>query len=328
MMKRESALVVALCLVGGGVLLSYAISSRQQRGSDAGVPAPSISETNPGVVVEGKVELESEGRRWTEEFGVVRSAAGVLEELGHSVTSFETWLQHGDSGLVLLPRLVDAQPFEGGGVRTVTTVQSNHPELIPKGVFEYQHSTGDDLSDSIRKGFEQWAQIDLLVLLDAFRREPETCTVLEWSFPTEDGDPERIRRVLLGPVAHFVLESPSEEDADGETQEEHPFCLCCLFTNTMDSFESFLESDDFCAIRFYAARDQNGDPMADCRVNGEDWEEGARALRGYVETWPQRGVEFRKQYVAVQTVKERTGGNETDTEAEPAAQRNPGDRES
>jgi len=139
-MKRESALVVALCLVGGFVLLGYAISSRQQRPGDAGVPGPSISEANPGVVGEDEVEFEREGRRRTEEFGVVRSAAGVLEELGHSVTSFETWLQHGDSGLVLHFRLVDAQPFEGGGVRTVTAVQSTHPELIPRGVFEYQHS--------------------------------------------------------------------------------------------------------------------------------------------------------------------------------------------
>jgi len=50
-------------------------------------------------------------------------------------------------------------------------------------------------------------------------------------------------------------------------------------------------------------RDQDGAAAADCRVNGEDWKEGERALRAYVEKWPQRGFEARKQYVILQNFK-------------------------
>jgi hypothetical protein len=39
--------------------------------------------------------------------------------------------------------------------------------------------------------------------------------------------------------------------------------------------------------------------QADCRVNGEDWLAGADALRAYVATWPDRGLETRKQYVLI-----------------------------
>jgi hypothetical protein len=70
----------------------------------------------------------------------------------------------------------------------------------------------------------------------------------------------------------------------------------------MLAFQALLETDDFYGIRFYAMRDADGNPQADCRVNGEDWEPGAAALREYVAKWPERGFEFRKQYVVLQTV--------------------------
>jgi hypothetical protein len=37
-------------------------------------------------------------------------------------------------------------------------------------------------------------------------------------------------------------------------------------------------------------------------VNGEDFEPGRAALAKWVEKWPSRGFEFRKQYVILQTV--------------------------
>ena len=40
---------------------------------------------------------------------------------------------------------------------------------------------------------------------------------------------------------------------------------------------------------------------ADCRVNGVDRPEGAAALVRYAQTWPDRGFEYRKQYVCIQT---------------------------
>ena len=84
---------------------------------------------------------------------------------------------------------------------------------------------------------------------------------------------------------------------------EHPFCPCCFLTNTFDAFKALMESDRFYGIRLFAARGEDGSPQADCRVNGQDWEDGKRALLGYVETWPQAGLEFRKQYVVMQTLR-------------------------
>jgi len=49
------------------------------------------------------------------------------------------------------------------------------------------------------------------------------------------------------------------------------------------------------------SRDTEGHIEADCRVNGVDRPEGAAALMRYAKTWPDRGFEYRKQYVGIQT---------------------------
>jgi hypothetical protein len=55
-------------------------------------------------------------------------------------------------------------------------------------------------------------------------------------------------------------------------------------------------------IRLFAGRGEDGSAQADCRVSGEDWEDGKRALLNYVDSWPQAGLELRKQYVVMQTL--------------------------
>ncbi len=82
-------------------------------------------------------------------------------------------------------------------------------------------------------------------------------------------------------------------------EEEHPFCPCCLFTNSHEAFKPIIESPGLFAIRLYAARDASGEPTADCRINGKEFEPGKAELRTYVAKWPDAGVEFRKQYVVV-----------------------------
>lgn len=304
--------LVALSLLAGTALVGYAVSRWLPRHA----LRPSTSEGNPGVSVEGDVTFGDGGRTRTERFNMVHLLAGMLEELGYSVESHSTWLEHRASGLVFQPRLVEAQPLEGRGIRTVTTIEISHPDLALEGVFEYQHATGDNVNDSIKKGLEQWVRLDLPVLLDASRQRAETCVALEKSFPAEDGAPDRIRRVLLGPVEDFAATLWPVTDADIGSADHPPSCSCCLFTHTMDAFESLVESDKFYAIRLYAGRDPAGAPLVDSRVNGHHWEEGAEALREYVKTWPQRGVEFRKQYVVVQTLKHRVPVGRRDAEAE------------
>ena len=49
-------------------------------------------------------------------------------------------------------------------------------------------------------------------------------------------------------------------------------------------------------------RNAEGSAEADCRVNGVDWPAGKAALLKYVATWPERGFEYRKQFVAIRTL--------------------------
>jgi hypothetical protein len=263
-------------------------------------PAPPLCPANPGTGVEAKVAFSTGDRSWTEEVNLVSLAAAVFKEQGYSVTNEKTWLLHGDSGFMILPQFVGIQPLEDGGVQTVTTVQTNHPTLAPGGVFEYQHSMGDSVADSVAKGFDQWVQTDFVTLLDALRPKPESCTALEMAFPARDDKPARVRRAVLGPVAHFMQDPPSQ--AAENAPEEHPFCPCCLLTNSFEAFRDLIERDGFYCLRLFAARTTEGTPEADCRVNGEDWEKGAQALREYARTWPAAGYEFRKQYVVLQSI--------------------------
>jgi Family of unknown function (DUF6348) len=278
---------------------------------------PKLLPSNPGTGVSGNVAFSNAERTWNEHYNLVTMAASVLGEHGHRVQSEESWLVQPESGFILLPQLVQLQPLEKGGVRTTTTIQTHHPALVPDGVFEYQHSTGDNVEDSIRKGFDQWAQTDLVALLEALRPEPKTCTTLKLDFPERDGKPAYSRRAVLGPVAHFVQNpqiyeerkidaepktTQSGEDVQGEQCERHAFCPCCLLTNSWEAFKELIEGGSFYGLRLFAARDVEGAPQADCRVNGNDWKRGAEALRKYAATWPEAGYEFRKQYVVLQTI--------------------------
>jgi len=259
-------------------------------------PPPICPSNTAGMGTAGKVELSNGEQSWTEHFDVVSEAAAAFKSRSHVVTTHKTWLEHGESGFLIQPQLAELQLLESGGVRTVTTMQVNHPALIPAGVFEYQHSTGDTVVSSLTKGFDQWVQTDFVTFLDALRIKPEFCTMMEMTFPAKDGKPELVRRAVLGPVTH-MSQTPTDA-AEGHA----PVCPCCLLTNSFEAFRELMGGDAFYGLRLFALRDGDGNPGADCRVNGDDWEKGAQALRAYAHTWPAAGYEFRKQYVVLQTV--------------------------
>jgi hypothetical protein len=274
---------------------------------------PKLLPSNPGISVAGKVSFSNAEKNWIEHYNVIALLESFLGEQGQLVQREESWLVHQDSGFILLPRLVNLQPLDKGGVRTTTTIQTNHPVLVPAGIFEYQHSTGNNVEDSLRKGFDQWAQTDFVALREALQTSPKTCTTLNFSFPEKDGRPPYSRRAVLGPVTH-VVENPqiyaeqnvreSGGDVQGEHCEGHEFCPCCLLTHSFEAFKELIEGGTFHGLRLFAARDEKGVPQADCRVNGGDWVKGAAALREYATTWPSAGYEFRKQYVVLHSVEQ------------------------
>jgi hypothetical protein len=180
-------------------------------------------------------------------------------------------------------------------VHTVSTVQVNHPTLAPAGVFEYQHSGGETLNESVAEGLAQWVKMDFVVLVDALRPKPGTCSAMEMSFPAKEGLPARKRRAVLGPVYH------ARNSGERTEPEEHPFCPCCLLTNSFEAFKDLVMGYDVHFLRLFAMR-EHGEVGADCRVDGHDFEPGAEALRAYARTWPGGGFEVRKQLVVVQSV--------------------------
>jgi hypothetical protein len=268
-------------------------------------PAPATLDGDPQSAsnpAEVGIGFSNAAGSWTERVNLVQLAAAVLQQHSHATRSHHDWVEHRDSGFLIRPRMVGFQPLDGGGVRTATTIQTSHPALTSANVFEYQHSTGGSIEESVSKGFDHWLQLDFVVLLDALREKPANCMVLELSFPATEAAPARARRAVLGPVAQFRTSPPPAPASQPASAEEHPFCACCMFTNSFEPFRSIVQGEGFHGIRLYAARDENGIPQADCRVNGIDFELGAAALRKYVGTWPQIGFEFRKQYIVLQDV--------------------------
>lgn len=257
--------------------------------------APSgTSEANPAKGTSLSAAFTNGERTWTETVDLMSCISTVLKTGGHSHSVCKSWIEL-NSGLILRPGIASFKPLQKGGVQTVTTIEVGDTGRIPAGVFEYQHATGNDTRDSVSKGFESWMRLDLPVFLDAFRDKPELCTFMDFDSPAQGTSPARKRRVILGPVSHLVTR-PAKN-----LSEEHPFCPCCLFTNTSIVFKEKVADDNFYAVRLFAMRDENGAAASDCRVNGQDWEDGKEALRQYVRAWPDRGVEFRKQYIVIRT---------------------------
>ena len=263
--------------------------------------APQRSADRPGEMetVSGTVRFANGDRSWSETFNVVDSLERVLKRQEFFSRRDGNTLTLTESGFAISPVLVSFKPTDDGGSQTTTVTRVRHPTLIPDGLFEYQHSTGNSLADALAKGFDQWGQTDLAALLDALDEKPSRCTRMEMSMPATAERPERHRRIVLGPVSHLAIHAPPPEPAaDGE----HSFCPCCLLTKSFEAFQDQVRADGTFGIRLFAMRNADGTASADCRVNGAEYEPGKIALRQYVQSWPDRGVEFRKQYVVVRSI--------------------------
>jgi len=243
--------------------------------------------------------FQNEEGSWEESIHLLDLLEQVMEEKGRS-------LQRQDESLIDQETRFEVSPefltFDHGenGVQTCSIITVSHPELVPAGLFEYQHSAGTDTAESVRSGFDTWYQTDFVPLREATLASPDECMTLV--IESSDG---RKRLIIWGPVAHYAeqqetYEAASACSADGDS-DEHPFCPCCMFTRSVEAFQWLVESSDFYGLRMYAMRDENGRAQSDCRINGHDDKKGMAALRRYVTTWPQAGFEFRKQYVVVQT---------------------------
>lgn len=262
-------------------------------------PKPTTSESNPGKVIEGSFDFSSGGRSWTEHFNMVELAERTLGK-SHELQCHDSWLTLKEKGYILQPRLVKVIPEDEGGVQTVTSMEVSHPTLLPLPVFEFQHSLGRSIEESAMRGFEQWALVDLPVFLELPLSEPKLCMEFMQEMPKKDSAGKRTRRLLLGPLQHDQAEAAPVPE-EGEHAAD---CPCCLLFKNEKAFTPLLESDDFIALRLYALRTEDGQALADCRINGVPWTPGKAALERYVASWPGKGFAYRRQYIVVHTLAE------------------------
>ena len=223
--------------------------------------------------------------------------AHTLDELGIATEEQGQRLVLED-GLQLVPHVVDIAAQSDEHWRTSTVIEVYHP-LIEDVLFEYQHSGGRSQITSLHDGFNQWARMDLVTLRDAVQPELQRPSMSVGYTDEATGQPYQ-RQVVLGPTGHYQ-QRPPEASAlpDGDEDDDHDFCPCCLFSNSMQAFSDQLKSREFLGVRLYAARDSQGEISADCRINGEDFPAALPYLKAYVQTWPDAGLEFRKQYVVI-----------------------------
>jgi hypothetical protein len=259
---------------------------------------PAAAPENPGRGHIVRVAFSNAEKSWEESDDLGTSLAAALNAQGHKASAHGDWVEL-DGGFSLVPQIVIVEPRDNDGVKTATTIQISHATLMPGGVFEFQHSSGTDVRDSVAQAFKTWVELDLPVFLDALLAEPKICSDMRMTPGSESKSvlpPDR--RLLFGPTLQMAQ---SRERFKGEDD----FCPCCLFTNSIGAFDDLLRNQAFYGVRLFVSRDDEGHIEADCRVNGVDRPAGAAALIRYAQTWPDRGFEYRKQYVGIQT---RAGG--------------------
>lgn len=252
---------------------------------------------NPGHGHTLRAAFSNAQAAWVEEVDLVKCLAAVLADEGHECSVEGEILIIRSCQLVLRPQFESFQPTHPKGAKVCSTIAFSHQQFGTARPFEYQHATGNSLADAFADGFKSWSRLDLPAILDALRPKPADCTTMEMIVqPTETKYAPRRRRAVLGPTAHMAQKDEVAVDS------KHDFCPCCLLTNSFSAFDSLFKADALYGIRLFAMRGESGVAEADCRVNGEDFEEGRAALMKYAESWPDRGFEYRKQYVILQTI--------------------------
>jgi len=256
---------------------------------------PHMNAANPGQLYRFDLRLAEGEQSPIQTIDLIQLLAECLDDKGFASVLRNSWLIL-DSELYLTPRILSLEDRVNGGLRAATTIQACHPDFGAQGIFEFLHSSGENPLAALRSGFDSWIDMDLPVLLDALAKRPGRCATMQMGFPAEEDSGPLTRLILFGSAGRYCVDAVQEE-------EGHPFCDCCLFTNSMEAFLPLLREDAFYAIRLFAARDPDGVFSADCRVNGEEWPEGAEALLQYAQTWPGGGFEYRKQYIAIKTMR-------------------------
>lgn len=201
------------------------------------------------------------------------------------------------NGLLIKLQAHESQQINPQKWRISVRIQVRHPSTFVNILGDYQHALGANEAAALVEAWQQWLTQDYPVLDDLTKTQPESCTLIDLSTQADSAVTQTSnlkRQVLLGPVAHL-------KSKETEIVEEHPFCPCCLFTASLQSLHELLQESTCYGIRFFVARDASGKISLDCRVNGEPFAAAQPLLEEYAASWPDRGLEFRKQFIVIRS---------------------------
>ncbi len=218
----------------------------------------------------------------------------------------EGWLYHEDSDFILAPEFIFAEnDNDNGRTSTGTIIHIYHHQLFAEPIFEYQYSWGDSADEALITGFEWWIQSDWLLLLDVLKTNEHDFMTMQMEFDIEETGTKQKREIIFGNVAHYggKQTQSASNNSDNDVEDEHDFCPCCLFTNSVEAFQPLLQSNDTFAIRLFASYDADTQTAdADCRINGEEFDQAKPLLCDYAKTWGSEDIEFRKQYIIIKSI--------------------------
>ena len=259
------------------------------------------------MTIAGEVTIRHAGTSRTEAFDSADTLASVLDRREFVYDRSATAVRLRESELAMSPRVMGVYVLPDGRCQTVCTVTVRHATAFPDALFEYQHATARFVSGALAKGFAEWVDTDLDVLVEAVTGRVDRCTLLDVVVPATAGAPARVRRAFIGPVER---RGPAREELPTEGAVFGP---SLAITRSPEAFGRWIDKDDFVGVKLYGVRQADGTVGADCRVNGQEFEPGKAALRQYVRTWPGRGPRAEKQYVVIRNAEPLA------TEGEPAS---------
>ena len=249
------------------------------------------SPTNPGKetefsfdYIDYKNELDT---IWVELIGLTEA---ILKDEGLPGHGYEPSEQEDcvllNENIAIIVLLVENVKTDETNFKTTISIEVKHREKELNNIFEVHQEQGDDPEASAIEGIEKWVRNDLGVILDALNHTNQFTAHLRL-----DSDTREPRAIVTGPILHKAEKPP--------IKDEEPFTERSFTMNLLKPLKPLLDEHTFYALRFFVAKNREGEVEANCRLNGADFEEGRKALLEYAKTWPSRGFELRRQFVVI-----------------------------
>jgi hypothetical protein len=196
------------------------------------------------------------------------------------------------SGLRLQAAVLETLALADGRIAAVVRIVAFHDTAFSAGLPEVLHAAGRDAQQALEEGLGAWVRGALPVLEDAVRGQVRHSALLAINSPPQGAEPVAAYQAILGPILYV----DGQAERYGEDEES---CPACMTTRMQDLLRERLSGDGVMGLALVAGRDAQGRLIADCRINGEHFADGAERLLAYARSWAGSGLDIRSQYVII-----------------------------